>query len=423
MAVDWHRLNSPICGLDVMHDLLAILLLQSGYNTTLVIVGASLLGAASGLIGTFSMLRKRAMVADAVAHATLPGVCLGFLIGLWLLGEGRLMWILLPASAATAMLGVIAVDAIKRFTRLQEDTAIASVLSVFFGLGMVLLSYIQTLPTAGQAGLEGVLLGSTAGMLRSEAITILLAAGVLTLIVALISKELAAFAFDPEFAASNGWPVALLDFLLMTLVTAIVVIGLRSVGLILIVAMLIIPPAAARFWTDRAATMALIAAGLSGLAGFVGASLSAWLPNLPTGAVIVLAQAGLFTISLLLAPKRGLLSAAWRQWQFRISVIQRQALLAIAAGHPLLDPWTRFLMRRQGWIDGRGEPTTAGHSKARHIERDQALWDRYLRDYPKDAFGESDWSLRPIDQVLPRDLIDELDRRVRNDVLNTANTS
>lgn len=397
----------------MLSEFLSILMLQGGYNTTLVLLGTSLLGAAAGLIGSFTMLRKRAMVADAVAHATLPGVCLGFLVGLALTGDGRQIWILLPASAATALLGVVAVDLIKRHTRLPEDTAIASVLSVFFGLGMVLLSYIQTLPTAGQAGLEAVLLGSTAGMLRSEALTILIAAGLLTLIVALISKELAAFAFDPEFAAARGWPTAWLDFLLMALVTAIVVIGLRSVGLILIVAMLIIPPAAARFWTERAGHMALIAAGLAAVAGYLGAAISALAPNLPTGAVIVLVQATLFGMSLLLAPKRGLLAAGLRQWLFQLNVVKRQALLSLAAGHTLLDPWPRFLLRRQGWLDAAGSPTRTGLSQARQIERDQALWDRYLRDYPKDAFGEPNWSLKPINEVLPQDLVRELDARVR----------
>ena len=398
-------------------ELIDILLFRGGYNTTIVCIGAAWLGAAGGLAGTFALLRKRAMVSDAISHATLPGVCLGFLAALALTGQGRSMMFVLGGATVTAVLGVLMVDIIKRSPRLAEDTAIATVLSTFYGAGMVLLSHIQTLPTGGQAGLESVLLGATAGMLREEAELIALSALALTVVATLFLKELGLICFDPGYAAAGGWPVRWLDLLIMALVTGVVVVGLRTVGLVLIVALLVIPPVAARFWTDRLGPMVAISAFIAASGSFLGAAISATAPGLPTGAVIVLVLATLFVASLFLAPRRGLLAAALRQLRFTRSVAERQALLAIAVGQPVLDPLGRHLLRRRGLLDGTFEPTETGLSSARRMQRDQALWDRYLLDYPQEAFGHPEWSTRPIEEVLPKDLVSELDRRTRAEAL------
>ena len=415
MAGDWHRARSQAFATprDSMDNLVSILLLQGGYNTTIVCVGAALLGAAAGIAGTFALLRKRAMVSDAISHATLPGVCLGFIVALLVTGQGRSIGFLLTGAALSACIGVLLVDAIKRSSRLAEDTAIATVLSTFYGLGMVLLSYIQTLPTAGQAGLESVLLGATAGMLRGEAEVIAAAALLLTIVSFALLKELGLVCFDPGYAAARGWPVALLDLVIMGLVTGVVVIGLKTVGLVLIVALLVIPPVAARFWTERIGPMVVIASGIAASGAYLGAAISATAPNLPTGAVIVLTLSAAFALSLLLAPRRGLIAATIGAARLRLVVAERQALLAIAVQQPVLDPLSRFLLARGGLIDGTNEPTEAGLSRARVVQRDQALWDRYLLDHPEEAFGHPDWSIRPIDEVLPTDLVAELDRRVR----------
>lgn len=133
---------------------------QLGYNATLVTIGAILLGFAAGVTGTFLFLRKRALVSDAIAHATLPGVGLAF-IAMTALGlDGRWLPGLLLGSAISAFLGLLTVQWLVSRTRLSEDAAIGAVLSVFFAFGIVLLTVIQTLPSGGQAGLEGFLLGS-----------------------------------------------------------------------------------------------------------------------------------------------------------------------------------------------------------------------------------------------------------------------
>ena len=293
--------------------LLDALLLRAGYNAALVALGAALLGAAAGVAGTFLFLRGRALVSDAVAHATLPGVGLAFLLMVALGGDGRWLPGLLVGSAATALLGLAIVEWLVRRTRLAEDAAIGAVLSVFFGIGVVLLTIIQGLGAGRAAGLEGFLLGSAAGMLRSEALLIAVAGLLITVLTLAARRSMTLVAFDPGFATATGVNVALIDRLTMGIVAAVTVIGLKIVGLILIVALLIVPSVAARFWTDRIGVLLGLAALFGAVAGYVGAALSASAPALPTGPIIVMVLAAIFVASLLAAPNRGAVATAWRR--------------------------------------------------------------------------------------------------------------
>lgn len=296
-----------------MDAVVRALLLGAGYNSAVATIGAAFLGGAGGLVGTFLLLRRRVMLTDALSHATLPGLVAAFLLGQALWGEGRLVGPLLAGAAASAALGGLAVQAIVAGRRLAEDTAIASVLAVFYGAGTVLLSHVQSLPTGGQAGLERYLLGAAAGMLRQEAELVALLAGLLVLVTLLLLKELRLLCFDPGFAEAHGWPAARLDLLLSGLLLALLVIGLQIVGLVLALALVVVPPATARLWTDRLGRMLPLAAGFGAMGGWLGAALSAALPRLPTGPAIVLVLAVLFVASLLLAPKRGIVAVALRR--------------------------------------------------------------------------------------------------------------
>ncbi len=388
------------------------LLLSAGYNTAVVTAGSALLGGGGGAIGAFVLLRKRSLVSDAMSHATLPGVVLGFLIGLWLFDDGRSLPLLLLGAAFTAGLGMVAVNWIKANTRLTEDTAIGTVLSTFFALGMVLLTVLQSLSVSGQAGLSGFLVGSTSGMLSSEAMTIAVAAGVVAIAVMAMFKEFAALCFDEGFAASTGLNVRRLDLALLTLLLAVVVIGLKTVGLVLVIALTIIPPVAARFWSERVSRFVVISAAIGAIGSYVGACLSASAPDLPTGALIVLILFTLFIFSMLASPVRGLLAALLRHWRFQRIVHLRQGLLALAHDEPILEPITRRLMKRHGYLAGDLRPTEAGWSAARRIARDQALWNLWREDFPDEAHALADWSLRPIDEVLSPDMIADLDERL-----------
>jgi ABC-type dipeptide/oligopeptide/nickel transport system permease subunit len=147
-------------------------LLQAGYNATLVTLGSMLLGVAAGVTGTFLYLRKRSLISDALAHATLPGVGLAFLLMVALGGDGRSLPLLLVGAGLSALAGLLCVHLLSTRTRLPLDAAVGAVLSVSYGLGIVILTVIQTLSAGRQAGLEGFLLGSAAGMLRSDALLI-----------------------------------------------------------------------------------------------------------------------------------------------------------------------------------------------------------------------------------------------------------
>ncbi|NNL36406.1 MAG: metal ABC transporter permease, partial [Silicimonas sp.] len=270
---------------------------QLGYNATLVTLGAILLGGAAGVTGTFLYLRKRALVSDAIAHATLPGVGLAFIVMALAGLDGRWLPGLLAGSAVTALAGLLAVQWLTSRTRLSEDAAIGAVLSVFFGFGIVILTVIQTMATGGQAGLEGFLLGSTAGMLFSDAVLIAVGGALVLACVLILRRPMTMVAFDPEFAAANGVRLDRIDLAMMGLVMAVTVVGLKVVGLILIVALLIIPPVTARFWTERSDWVVLFSGLFGALAGWIGAAASASAPDLPTGPIIVLVAFGMFAAS------------------------------------------------------------------------------------------------------------------------------
>jgi manganese/zinc/iron transport system permease protein len=286
--------------------LLEVLVLNAGYNTIVVMLGAAALGAAAGTVGVFAMLRKRALVSDAIAHATLPGVAIGFIVAVSLGLPGRSLPFLLIGAASTAVLAAMSIQWISNRTRLPEDTAIASVLATFFALGIVLLTVIQTLKTGGQAGLDIYLLGATAGMLLEEAITLGIFSVIIALAVAVLFKELTLISFDIEFARAHGFPVRMLDLAVLALVLAVVVIGLRVVGLVLIVALIVIPPAAARFWSDHAGRMTIISAAIGAASAHFGAAISAVKPDTPTGAVIVLVAFTVLIFSVFFGSARGL---------------------------------------------------------------------------------------------------------------------
>lgn len=388
------------------------LLLQLGYNATLVTLGAALLGMAAGVGGTFLFLRKRALVSDAISHATLPGVALAFMVMVALGGDGRNLIGLLGGAAISAAAGLLLVSWLSSKTRLAEDAAIGSVLSVFFGFGIVLLTVIQTMSAGRQAGLEGFLLGSTAGMLRSDALVIAVSAAVTLALVLLMRRPLTLAAFDPEYGTSLGQNVPRTDLAMMGLVLAVTVVGLKIVGLILIVALLIIPPVTARFWTERTDYVVLISGVLGGLSAYIGAALSAALPDVPTGPIIVIVGFTLFLISLLLAPERGLVSAVLRHLTYQRQVHLRQGLLALAHGQPIYERMTLRLLRKRGWALPDGVATPEGQGRAAKAMRDETRWQEIRRDPAFEVAASRYDGLTEIESVLTPDQITEVDRRI-----------
>jgi manganese/zinc/iron transport system permease protein len=278
------------------------------YNTLVVLSGCALLGVAAGTVGTFALLRGRALVADAVGHAALPGVALAALVVALVGGDPRALPPLLAGAAIAGLLGVLAVQALTRTRRIREDAAIAIVLSSFYAAGVALMSWLQTLPGAAQAGLSKFILGQAAAM-RAEDAMIGAAVAAISLVLVLVAfQRLRAVAFDMDFARVQGLRTDRTDLLLLGLIVLVCVSGLQAVGLILVVALLVLPAATARLLTHRLPRMLTIAAVTGGISGAVGAYLSALRPEVPTGAAVVLVAAAFFTLALLLAPERGLLA-------------------------------------------------------------------------------------------------------------------
>ncbi len=319
-------------------------------------MGTMLLGASAGVVGTFMLLRRQALVGDVVSHAALPGVAVAFLLGEVVSpGSGRSFGRLLLGASAAGFLAVGAMSLIRRWSNIKPDAALATVLGVFFGGGAVLFKAVQKIPSGNQAGLQHFILGSASTMTTGDVWLIAEVAVVIVLLVGVLFKELELLAFDEDFARTQGWPVVGLDLALLSLVVAVTVIGLQSVG-VLMVALLIAPPTAARFWTEKLGTMTWLAAGFGAASAASGTLLSALFPQMAGGPTIVMMGSFVFLFSLLFGKERGLVGR-WliqREVQRRIGrhdllrafyeVVETQAAYVGALAADQLTAWpVKFL--------------------------------------------------------------------------------
>ena len=269
------------------------------YTFQVVALGAALLGMASGMIGSFAVLRRQSLLGDVVSHAALPGIAAVFLMT----GTKDTVWLLIGAlcSGLTATGFIIGVV---RYSRVKFDTALALGMSVFFGLGLVLLTYVQKIPNSNQAGLQRFIFGQAAVLLESDILVIAITGAVLLALTLLFWKEFKLLSFDPEFARSLGLPTRSLNVLLSAMTVAAIIAGLQTVGVILMSAMLVAPAVAARQWTNRLGVMVGLAALFGAVSGVAGTLASSALPKLPAGPAIVVAADILVLISLALGRAR-----------------------------------------------------------------------------------------------------------------------
>jgi manganese/zinc/iron transport system permease protein len=278
--------------------------LLGDYTLRLVALGSAILGATSGALGCFAYLRRQSLLGDAVSHAALPGIVLAFM-----LTGSKVPLVLMLGAGLAGWIGALVVRLVVRRSRVPQDSALGIVLAVFFGVGLVLLTHIQKVPNAAQAGLESFLFGQAASLLKRDVVTMAVLGVAALAVLALLWKEFKLLSFDSEFAASLGLPVRRLDGMLTLLLVVAIIIGLQTVGVVLMSAMIVAPGAAARQWTRRLAPMVVTAAAIGVVSGVVGSLLSSHIPRLPTGPTIVLVLSTIVVVSLFLAPGRGLL---WR---------------------------------------------------------------------------------------------------------------
>ncbi|WP_246170349.1 metal ABC transporter permease [Pseudonocardia hierapolitana] len=347
------------------------------YTDAVVIAGALVLGITSGVLGAFAVLRRRSLVGDAVAHATLPGVCVAFLVA----GMKDVPGLLLGAAIAGLVAALLMVG-IERASRIRPDAAIGVVLSGFFAFGVVLLTHLSNSSDADQAGLENYLFGQAAGLLeRDVAVMAGLAASAL-LVVGVLRRALTTTLFDPAYAGAIGLPVRALETVMTALLVVAVVIGVRVVGAILMVAMLVVPTVTARQLADRFPRV-LVLAGLIGAAVGVTGALTATRGQLPTGPVVVLTGFTVAVAALLLAPGRGVLWQA-RRLAARRRTVRRDAVLTQpdAPVSGLRDRLVRAGLRRRGLLAADGTLTAAGRAAAAETAERRALWTAWLEHGP-----------------------------------------
>ncbi len=425
-------------------------ILLEDYNTRVVLFGVAVLGAATGLVGSFTLLRKRALLGDALAHASLPGIVLAFMIASGLGLNGKSLPTLLLGATLTGLMGVAVVLIVRTQTRLKEDAGLGIALSVFFGAGMALLGVSQQMDTGHAAGLESFIYGKTASMNAYDARLIAVASFIAIVCSVLLFKELKLLCFDETFAGSRGLPVVALDLALMALVVLVTIVGLQAVGLILMVALLVIPPAAARFWTERMWAAAALSGVLGCVGGLVGGAASALFPRLPSGAMIVLTSTALFVFSMFFGSARGVLV----RWTRRYSVhrrIRKQHLLRglyellevkDATTHHdsrssttidrllALRSWTRAQLNRTLAAAHRERLVTlhdqsigltqAGYLEAARLTREHRLWELYLITHADVAPSRVDQAADAIEHVLEPELIDELEVLLDQQPLNVS---
>ena len=318
------------------------------------------------------------------------------------------------------------------------------VLSVFFGAGIAILGAIQTMPEGSAAGLESFIYGKTASMVMSDfQILVFVTTCVITCSL-LLFKELRLLCFDETFAAALGWPVKFLDILLLALITAVTVAGLQAVGLILIIAFLITPAAAARFWTHQLDRMLVLSALIGGASGWLGASLSAFIPRLPAGAVIVLVAALFFVVSLLIGTERGVIVRFLRQSQLKKRMGRQhllRALYEILEGGRVTEElnirtvpfrqirgrrtWSDTQLRdyiRHAYNDGLVEApnkvdsillTKTGLAEAAQVTRNHRLWEMYLIEYADVAPSRVDRDADMVEHVLGEKMVTLLESKLQ----------
>lgn len=280
-------------------------------NPTLQIIaiGIFFLSISSAMVGCFSFLRKQSLIGDAVAHGVLPGICLSYL-----LFENKNIYVLLWGASITAWLSITTIQFISNRSKIDKDTSMGIILSVFFGFGIVLLTIIQGKSAYAQAGLDKFIFGKAASMIDTDVITIVIISVLIIITIILLYKNFLIVSFDENFAKTIGLKVELFKFILTMMTVLVIVIGIQSVGIVLISALLITPPVTARFWTNNLKFMILLACLFSIISGFGGTYISYTYENMPTGPWIVVFMSVFAFISFALAPEKGFISKIYKDF-------------------------------------------------------------------------------------------------------------
>ncbi len=410
---------------------------DAGSTRRIVMSGTILLGILSGVLGTFAVLRRQSLLGDAMAHAALPGICLAFL----LTGQKHSFFLLVGASI-TGLLGAMLIPYITSKTKIKTDAAMGIVLSVFFGIGIFLLTMIQQKGSGSQAGLDHFIFGKAASLSQEDVYTIGFVCIFVIALILLYYKQFQILCFDAAFGKSLGLRIRFFDSLLMLLIVIAVMVGLQAVGVVLMVAMLILPASAARQWTHSLGNMLFLSGVLGAFAGIMGAFFSTLAPKIPTGPVMVLSASFILFFSLLFSPLHGILPKIWRKKQQRIHTAEEHILkdmyrayeekedsveissIWIAFRHDSRDTKIEnnilscnrkmlYHLVKKGLIilnDNLAQLSDKGLQRAKILVKKHRLWELYLQTKMDIASDHVHRDADDIEHILPMEVLEELEK-------------
>lgn len=414
-------------------------------------IGCMLMCLSAALVGVIAFLRKQSLIGESLSHASFPGVIIGvFISGGLSLGNESWMWLPIITVAGaffSALLGLWLIHFLVRKTKIHSDAALCFILSTFFGIGLTLASRVQFVYPALYKQSLGYLYGQAATMTDVH----ILIYGILSLMiiamVILFYKELQVLTFDSDFARSIGVRVNIIDTIVFILITLAIVVGIRSVGVVLMSAMLIAPPVAARQYTHRLWVMLALAGVFGVISGFFGNYFSVELTNylatlypttrlaFPTGPMIVMVATIICIFSLLFAPERGLFVRLTRVAYFRYQCLCENILKAMWRSGPENEHtiaqlkrfqtasslYLRFILMRlahNGWVERTREDfyrlTADGIHRAAHIVRLHRLWEVYLADYLGVGAERVHRSAEEMEHIITPEIEQELTRLLKD---------
>lgn len=353
---------------------------------------SALVGMACAVLGCFVVLRRMALIGDALSHAILPGV----VVALMITGNAGIVGLFIGALIAGVVTALL-IKLVSQFSRTKEDSAIGIVFTALFALGVILIS---NLPRGTHFDPKCFLFGDPLAVGHDDVLMMGIVAPLVLIVVTLLYHRLKLTSFDPVVAAAMGIPVAVFHYLLMGLLSATVVAGLKTTGVVLVVAMVITPASAAYQLTNRLAPMLLLAGVFGALSALLGMSL-AFVTNSPTGPAMVIVATLLFLVAMLLSPAHGLLFRGWRRARVRRHTREEDVLKALynldetdvaatvdalavrTALSPAILNATASSLRRIGLVSPSGTwfaLTERGRERARELVRSHRLWESYLAD-------------------------------------------
>lgn len=370
-------------------------------NIKYVVFGTTLLSISSAVVGCFTFIKKKSLVGDVISHAVLPGICISFMAS-----GSKDPFLLIIGAFFSGWLAILVMDAITQNTKIKEDAATGLSLSVFFGVGILLMTYIQHSGNAAQSGLDTFLFGKAAALVGKDLMAFSIIAAIVLITVFLFYKEFKLISFDPQFARVIGLPIKRLETILTSITVLAVVTGIQAVGVVLMAAMLITPAAAARFWTNRLSRMILLASIFGAFSGISGAYISYSAPSMPTGPWMVMILSIIALISFFFAPGKGIVVRQWRRISIQRQLLEENLLKAFyRIGENSGDHFRKVAvddiqlirsfspaqlvkglrkLRVNGYAqreNGAWHLTNEGFEKGKRITRLHRLWELYLTKY------------------------------------------